>query len=731
MQLLAVLCKHEQYELLINLISSSLYRQIKMDYQFTTSCNHHGTIKPVQSTEGKHAGKWFCRILGPAVTSKGMNLKTVYCAPYLGASKAAIAKFLGVTVSTITTSGGHPGTPCTTSTPIAEKNMMVGEFDHNDDELASFDLDTVVQSAKKQKISPNPYNQGASARSSASTRNKPPTIPKQNLTPNSDPVSQQKVKEVDALNGKKSSLQKSISSILQQKEALENETKAATQELNQLRGTIRAVRDGVEELKKEKSKLQTDINLLKQAKDEAVLESQNANKLKGKTRAMREEYEKLVADVKKLRETTHDARTEKARLDKEVEQAKIDLSNLSKQSTSTKSEKAPCDSANDGAASKKKRNTSKKAGGTVVASMKVADLLTEAVARGMEVKTVSKMNKNELVSTLVVGSMCITKSDAWAEVLRVREQFESDRKEAADKERELQDALHAQWEQQELERQAKEMQRQAKLQAEREKKRLSEIASQAEKHVHHIPKVHGCKLAKTADLLFYEEARVYNARCLVCRRYNDVLYSCEKCDFDICKECHKEKTMTDAEKKAEAKRKAELEKERQKAEAELRRLEEEEEERYRKKWDPKSQFKPNIINPPDANLDPEVKKGYVVWSSDGYDNDGWHSYEGPPDKVYDSTWSTKANANERARYLFHWKNPWGHKPDHMVEEEVIDESKNDGLVKYVTSPDDSTTWTVAVTPAVAFAHLDNVRKFGNHSDDYEPTARDYRGYAYF
>jgi predicted nucleic acid-binding Zn-ribbon protein len=703
-----------------------------MDYQFTTSCNHHGTIKPVQSTEGKHAGKWFCRIQGPAVTSKGMNVKTIYCAPYLGAAKASIAKFLGVTVSTISTSGEHSGTstPFSTSTPIAKKNCgrdssnnLAGEFDDNDDELASFDLETVVQSAKKQKLSPNPY---ASARTSASITSKPPTIPKQHLASDSYPVSQQKVKELSALEERKSKLQNDIKSTLQQKEVLDNETKAATQELDKLRGTTRAVRDGVKELTREKNQLQNDINKLRQEKSDAALESQEANKLKGKTRAMREEYDKLVADVKKLQIEKDCCRNEKSRLDKEVEEAKKALNKLS----SMKSEESLGDSTAEGAAPKKKRNASKKAGGTVVASMKVADLLAEATARGLEVKAVSRMNKNELISTLVVGSMCITKSETWVEVLRVREQFENDRKKAADEERKRQDALDAQRRQQEMKRQAKEMERQAKLQAEREEKRSAEIASQAEKHIHLIPKVHGCKLAKTSDLLFYEEARIYrySSCCSVCRsRYNDMLYSCEKCDFDICSDCHKEKTMTEAEKKAEAKRKAALEKERQEAEAAMRRQIEEEEEEFRQKWDPKSHFKPNIINPPDANLDPDVKKGYVVWSSDGYGYDGWHSYEGPPEKVYDSTWSTKANANERARYLFHWKNPWGHEAEHMMEEEHIVESKNDGLIKYVTSPDDSSTWTVAVTPAAAFAHLDNVRKFGNHHDDdeedYEPTAR--------
>ena len=68
-------------------------------------------------------------------------------------------------------------------------------------------------------------------------------------------------------------------------------------------------------------------------------------------------------------------------------------------------------------------------------------------------------------------------------------------------------------------------------------------------------------------------------------------------------------------------------------------------------------------------MDPDGNKmkGYTVWCSDGYGNDGWHSYEGPPDKEFDSTYKTKEDANERARYLFYWKNPWGQQAEEIME----------------------------------------------------------------
>lgn len=72
--------------------------------QFNTKDYHSGTIKPVQSTKGQHAGKWICRISGPKVSnSLSGGCKIVYSAPYIGAAKAVIAKFLNIKVSDVET----------------------------------------------------------------------------------------------------------------------------------------------------------------------------------------------------------------------------------------------------------------------------------------------------------------------------------------------------------------------------------------------------------------------------------------------------------------------------------------------------------------------------------------------------------------------------------------------------------------------------------------------------
>ena len=49
----------------------------------------------------------------------------------------------------------------------------------------------------------------------------------------------------------------------------------------------------------------------------------------------------------------------------------------------------------------------------------------------------------------------------------------------------------------------------------------------------------------------------------------------------------------------------------------------------------------------------------------------------------------------------------------------------DGLVTYVVTPPDSTTWTVSVVPAAAYAYLENSTQRRHGNDTEYPTAGDY------
>ena len=84
------------------------------------------------------------------------------------------------------------------------------------------------------------------------------------------------------------------------------------------------------------------------------------------------------------------------------------------------------------------------------------------------------------------------------------------------------------------------------------------------------------------------------------------------------------------------------------------------------RWDATLQFQPTIIKPPDKNKQLNSSTdGFVVWCSDGYGNDGWHSYNPPPDQHFETIWKTAKEANDRARYLFFWKNSYGIGPDEV------------------------------------------------------------------
>ena len=104
-------------------------------------------------------------------------MKTLYTAPYIGAAKAAIAKFLRVAVSELDTvpqssSQGTATTPGQSRSRKAQTTLQQ-EFDDNDDELSSFDLHAAVASVsplwcqqkmnqyKIQKHTPTSFGKGS------------------------------------------------------------------------------------------------------------------------------------------------------------------------------------------------------------------------------------------------------------------------------------------------------------------------------------------------------------------------------------------------------------------------------------------------------------------------------------------------------------------------------------------------------------------------------------------
>ena len=85
-----------------------------------------------------------------------------------------------------------------------------------------------------------------------------------------------------------------------------------------------------------------------------------------------------------------------------------------------------------------------------------------------------------------------------------------------------------------------------------------------------------------------------------------------------------------------------------------------------------SRFAKSIRKLPAASTNKTKKLRYTIWTSCGYDNDGWHSYQGPPEKVFNSSFATLEQANQRAEYAFYYENPWGLEDDDKLPFAEID-----------------------------------------------------------
>lgn len=355
-------------------------------------------------------------------------------------------------------------------------------------------------------------------------------------------------------------------------------------------------------------------------------------------------------------------------------------------------------------------------------ALSVKELREECQVRDLKLK--GRQTKNDFLTLLLDDSILLSQTAAYKEFQRLKEQLKNER---PDKEK-LSKILAAD---------------RANQQAKREeKKQQKQVAKEMALHTLDCPPhVHKCKLAATCNL----SGRSSRAQCNVssgeCVRF-PVAFSCLKCDFDICQACFALESLPESERKKKkkvleqkraAKRKREEEdrkvmiEKRRKIEAkrEAQRLQDEKE---------KLELVKSLQNMPQKIQKPEGKHKnsnkvlkYVVWSSCGYGNDGWHSYDGPPSKEFDSSYSTIKDANDRARYLFYVENTWGLGVEEILECDNsysmmanrydISEHFVDGLVHLSVSPPDSEVWTVAAVPKAAFKHLDNATSRNSEDED--------------
>jgi hypothetical protein len=322
----------------------------------------------------------------------------------------------------------------------------------------------------------------------------------------------------------------------------------------------------------------------------------------------------------------------------------------------------------------------------------LVELRDEAEARGLQDSMNLPKLKVDLLHFLVDGSIHVAESVEYKQYKSLLNRLEEERPQ-----------LYAQsLASRQAERQNEELRRQQKAEKERlarEAERTSEIQAQTSLHRHSFPLVHPHLLARTAELRVHGNPRSYESTCDLCSYvYSRGVYTCEQCDLDICYSCFEERNMTSAQRQEREKQ--------ERIKQEKRRLEEEERRAEAAAaalaWDATKQFAAETIRPSDTNktLDAKGHK-YIVWCSNG-DN-----YCEPPYQYFDSGWETSKEANDRARYLFFWKNPWGMDPDE-VGDDLNGEPEpcfREGLVNFTVHPTDYSCWTVGVVPALAFRHL--------------------------
>ena len=190
-----------------------------------------------------------------------------------------------------------------------------------------------------------------------------------------------------------------------------------------------------------------------------------------------------------------------------------------------------------------------------------------------------------------------------------------------------------------------------------------EIASQ--KHLHTVTcAMHVHKVARTEELNYHGASLTDTcswSTCSLCNK-GDALFTCDQCEWSICEDCDEDFSgVTLA-----------------------------------------------VRKPSAVAKDVSKMKKFVVWSSDGYGYDGWHSYAGPPAKEYDSSWDSTELANARVIYLFYAENSYGLSIGELMQEEVDIYRPSCGpagaskFARYCVTPDDSTTWTVEATTREEF-----------------------------
>jgi hypothetical protein len=386
--------------------------------------------------------------------------------------------------------------------------------------------------------------------------------------------------------------------------------------------------------------------------------------------------------------------------------------------------------------------------------MTVVQLQEEATCRGFDQMNLPN-KKSDLLNFLMDGSIYLKETPAWKQVEQLKQQMEQEwfsleqkssavreeeerkaeqRREAKElKKLELrrkeQEVRHMEQEVRRKEQEVESAHRKQEIQNQKacqqqeiqnqKARRQQEIQNQKPEHKHSYMRVHPHPLARTRDLLNDGRPRNdYYVECRVCRRAGCCVWTCEACCFDICETCFINENKTEQEKTQDRDKqeRAWLDYLRRDEEA-LAKIKRE----HLNQWDANKQFKKSSISllPMNKKPDGNAMQGFTVWCSCTWDS---YSYEDPT-KEFDSTWKTAEDANARARYLFIWKNCWGHGPDELIEQacqEPHTEEEKEGLKTFSIDHQKCGTWTVSVVPDFAYKYLSNATTNRHNYDNGSP-----------
>lgn len=344
----------------------------------------------------------------------------------------------------------------------------------------------------------------------------------------------------------------------------------------------------------------------------------------------------------------------------------------------------------------------------------LAELRFEAACRGIEKKLLPKL-KAELLDFLVDGSIHLARTDEWEKVQVIKDLLESDRFKvledatAIKQKKELDAELPAQTQREKL---AQEYEDRRFEQRPPQTPTFTPLQRQGPPREYSFPRVHRHPIIRVDSIDTGGVRRGYV--CTKCdtncetgsgcdsddasTNWDDddddapsSEWICETCDIGFCTECF-ESANTKVENVQPAGKQEEMNpRKREMEENEL-------------KWNASKQFQSAIVEPLDARKSPSRSnvKGFTVWCSESNSNSRYHDESETME--FDTTWSSIEDANDRARYLFYWRNCWSVDPELVDGQGRVDESITEGLVTFEMEHCD-VSWQVGVVPDIAFKYM--------------------------